>query len=760
MNRRIGLFAARGQALSCTREPCRRRVAELTHNSHFGVTTLLCVFPRVRFARSAQQTGTRTMRSVKALALFVALLLFSAVPAAATTYHPTGGPVDHGQRLHPDEPPIVIAHRGASGYRPEHTLPAYELAIEMGADYVEPDLVMTSDGHLIARHDNVLNLTTDVADRPDFADRETTKTVDGVEVTGWFSEDFTLEEIKSLRAIERIPDTRPGNTVYDTQFEVPTLEEILTLVQEKEAELGRTIGIYPETKHPTHFAEMGLDMNAELVRVLDSFGYSGADDPVFIQSFEVTNLQQLDTMTELALVQLLWIVGQPYDAEAAGESLTYEMMGTSQGLAEIATYADGVGPEKSFWIIPRDENGEVHLDNATTFVDDAHAVGLLVHPYTFRAENTFLASNFREGAEPTALGDLVGELQVYLQTGIDGFFTDHPDIGAMARDAMMESERRAIRSRKIAKRRAIRLSPRAVDIAVIGDTPYGDEQVVDFPDLVEAINDAQKVRQVVHVGDTKSGGSVCSDAYLEMILDEFENFRDPVVYTPGDNEWTDCHRESAGGYNPVERLRTVRDLYFDEPGRTLGRREAAVVHQSAMYPENVLWGQSEAILSTLHVVGSNNGLAPWFNGEETPAQTKQRLAEVRSRTNAALAWINYTFDVAREQNAQGVAIFMQADMWDQFSLDTGRPLDGFDAIVQLLAERTLAFDGEVILFEGDSHSFIDDNPVANGDDVHGVLQPVPNLRRIVVEGVTTSEWTRLRIDPRAANLFTVTREQV
>lgn len=381
------------------------------------------------------------MRVIRAVAAAGMLLL--AVTGTASGQPAAGGP-PHGQahginhRLPAPESPLVIAHRGASGYRPEHTLAAYELAIDMGADFIEPDLVMTADGELIARHDNVLDLTTDIADRPEFADDRTTKTVDGVEITGWFSEDLTLAEISTLRAVERIPDIRPANTAFDGQFAVPTFHEILHLVQRKERELGRRIGIYPETKHPTHFTQLGLDMNRELVHLLKTHGYRHSNDPVFIQSFETSNLRQLDTITDLPLVQLLWIEGQPYDVEAAGGTLTYAQMGTPAGLAEIATYADGVGPEKSFWIIPRDSDGEVHLANATTFVDDAHAAGLLVHPYTFRAENVFLPTNFRQGGDPTALGDLAGELAVFLQTGIDGFFTDHPDIGVAARGAFVD----------------------------------------------------------------------------------------------------------------------------------------------------------------------------------------------------------------------------------------------------------------------------------------------------------------------------------
>ncbi len=331
-------------------------------------------------------------------------------------------------------PPLVIAHRGASGDLPEHTLEAYRLAVELGADYVEPDVVMTSDGVAIARHDNVLNLTTDVADRPEFADRRTTKSVDGVEVDGWFSEDLTLAEIKSLRAIERIPDVRPANAEFDGLYEVPTLDEVLSLVAELEVETGRVIGVYPETKHPTHFADLGLDIGAAVLGDLTDAGYGAADDAVFIQSFEVSNLRDLDEMTDLPLVQLISGGGAPFDQVAAGNPLNYADMATAAGLSEIATYADGVGPSKTV-VIPLDASGELHIENATSFVDDAHANDLIVHPYTFRRENTFLPANYRIGDDPIAPGDLVGEIGVYLRAGIDGYFTDNSGVGVEAKIA-------------------------------------------------------------------------------------------------------------------------------------------------------------------------------------------------------------------------------------------------------------------------------------------------------------------------------------
>ncbi len=322
------------------------------------------------------------------------------------------------------EDALVIGHRGAPGYRPEHTLASYELAIEMGADYVEPDLVMTSDGMLVARHDNVLNLTTDVADHPEFAGRRTTKMVDGVEVDGWFSEDFTLAEIKTLRAIERIPEVRPDNTAYDGQFEIPTFEEVLDLVAEQEEATGRTIGVYPELKHFTHFrTELGMNMNRVLVPILDEYGYDSADDAIFVQSFEVRHLRQLNRMTDVPIVQLIGGSGAPYDLASTGSRLTYERMTTPPQLERIANYADGIGPSFS-WILPLDNDGNADLANVTSLVADAHEDGLQVHPYTFRREDVFLPANYQ--------GDPLGWFRLALSTGIDGFFTDNPDLGVEA----------------------------------------------------------------------------------------------------------------------------------------------------------------------------------------------------------------------------------------------------------------------------------------------------------------------------------------
>jgi glycerophosphoryl diester phosphodiesterase len=335
--------------------------------------------------------------------------------------------------------PIVIAHRGASGYAPEHTLSSYFIAIEQGADYIEPDLVMTRDGVLVARHENEIGGTTDVAARPRFAGRRTTKVIDGVSITGWFTEDFLLEELKSLRARERIPELRPANTRLDGTLEIPTLEEILALARAVEdkrrvraRQLGlpppRPIGVYPETKHPSYFAGLGLAMEEPLVAALERYGYGGADGAAFLQSFETGNLKALHRLTQLPLVQLIEAAGAPYDWVAAGDSRTYADLLRPRGLEEIAAYAACIGPAKSL-IMPRDGTGK--LTRPTSLIADAHAVGLKLHPWTFRTESAFL---------PAGL-DLEGELREFLAAGIDGFFADQPDVAVRARDAHVMSGR-------------------------------------------------------------------------------------------------------------------------------------------------------------------------------------------------------------------------------------------------------------------------------------------------------------------------------
>ncbi|WP_448663239.1 glycerophosphodiester phosphodiesterase [Sphingomonas sp. CJ20] len=320
-------------------------------------------------------------------------------------------------------PVIVIAHRGASGWRPEHTLLSYALAIEQGADFIEPDLVQTKDGVLVARHENNIADTTDVAAHPEFADRRTTKTIDGQTMTGWFTEDFTLAELRTLRAKERLPKFRPGNTAYDGQAPIPTLDEIIALAKKATAETGRTIGIYPETKHPSYFASIGLPLEARLVDTLKAAGWDRADAPVFIQSFEVDNLKQLRTMTRVRLIQLLASESGPADHAAP----SYAAMVTPDGLRAIADYAYGIGPDTAM-ILPAS-------GTPTTLVADAHAAGLKLHPWTFRAENFFLLPPYRVEGGPAVHGRLAEEIERFIALGVDGFFTDYPDIGVAARAA-------------------------------------------------------------------------------------------------------------------------------------------------------------------------------------------------------------------------------------------------------------------------------------------------------------------------------------
>jgi glycerophosphoryl diester phosphodiesterase len=297
----------------------------------------------------------------------------------------------------------VIAHRGASGERPEHTIESYRLAIEEGADYIEPDLVMTRDGVLVARHENEIGGTTDVAQHTEFAARQRTQVIDGETLTGWFTEDFTLAELKTLRARERLPDLRPLNRAFDGQFTVPTFDEIMQLAARANARrAGRSkIGVYPETKHPEHFARIGLPLESAVLDTLRRHDYAAGGSPVFIQSFDPRNLRQLRAMTPLPLVQLL--------EHELGD------------LREIATYADAIGIAKSL--------------ATPEGVRAAHAVNLKVHVWTFRAENEFLPADLKIGSEPSAHGDLEAELRRYLDRGIDGFFIDFPAVGVRVRDA-------------------------------------------------------------------------------------------------------------------------------------------------------------------------------------------------------------------------------------------------------------------------------------------------------------------------------------
>jgi len=326
--------------------------------------------------------------------------------------------------------PLVIAHRGASGYRPEHTLEAYQLAIEMGADYIEPDLVATRDGHLVARHEPDINQTTDVASRTEFADRKRTVWIDGVETIGWFTVDFTLAELRSLRAVQPRPDR---SKEFDGQFLVPTLAEIIALAQRESKARGRTIGIYPETKHPSWHCALGLSLEEPLLSALESAGWNHRDAPVFIQSFEAGNLQWLRSRTQVKLIQLVGGVGSNADGSvilptpfAQPECTTYPVgelptnFASAAAFEAIATYADGIGPWKRFLI------GEVdgHATRPTNFVELAHAAGLQVHPWTFRNEQIHLLKDYA--------GDPAVEYRAFIELGVDGVFSDFPDTARQA----------------------------------------------------------------------------------------------------------------------------------------------------------------------------------------------------------------------------------------------------------------------------------------------------------------------------------------
>ncbi|MBW8842949.1 MAG: glycerophosphodiester phosphodiesterase [Sphingomonadales bacterium] len=328
-----------------------------------------------------------------------------------------------GSAMKPLSDPIVIGHRGASGERPEHTLASYNLAIDEGADFIEPDLVLTKDNVFVARHENDITGTTDVADHPEFASRKTTKLIDGESHKGWFTEDFTLAELKTLRARERLPQLRPANATYDGKFDIPTLAEIIALAKRRSKEVGRTIGIYPETKHPTYFASIGKPMERQLVAELKKAGWDSADAPVFIQSFEVNNLKLLHSITRIRLIQLMDASGGPADHATP----SYAAMITPAGLKSVAAYAWGIGPNKDMV-----DKGE---GTPSPLVADAHAAGLRVHVWTFRAENFFLPASLRKGVDPRAHGDVDTAIRRQLAAGIDGFFTDFPLIGAKARAA-------------------------------------------------------------------------------------------------------------------------------------------------------------------------------------------------------------------------------------------------------------------------------------------------------------------------------------
>jgi glycerophosphoryl diester phosphodiesterase len=380
------------------------------------------------------------------------LLRLAAAAAVIATVGPPAVAAAHEKK------PLVIGHRGAAGYLPDHTLQGYELAIDLGADYIEPDLVATKDGHLIARHEPNMVATTDVASRPKFASRVDTRDVDGASETGFFASDFTLAEIKQLRAVQPLPERSQR---YNGKFKIPTFEEILDLVERKERELHRTIGVYPETKHPTYHQRLGLPLEGRLVAALKRHGLDRRHSPVFIQSFEQANLKQLNRMTPVRLVQLVDAndvnpdgtldytapFDRPYDWTASGDprllARTFGFFATDAGLREIATYADGIGPWKRYIVSSRavdsngdgtvgDENGDGNVDEAdrqalppTDLIRRAHQHGLLIHTWTFRNESKRLLADYADRP--------VDEYLQFYELGIDGVFSDFADTALTAR---------------------------------------------------------------------------------------------------------------------------------------------------------------------------------------------------------------------------------------------------------------------------------------------------------------------------------------
>ena len=377
------------------------------------------------------------------------------VLAVAAMLAACGGSNDSPYPTLNGDKPLVIGHRGASGYLPEHTLESYRRAVELGADFIEPDLVATKDGVLIARHEPNITGTTDVSTRAEFASRKTKKMVDGVEEEGWFASDFTLAEIKTLRAIQPMAERDQS---HNGKYQIPTLQEVLDLAKSEGAKAGRTVGVYPETKHPTYHVNLGLKLEDRLLDVLAQYGYTSKTSPVIVQSFEVSNLKYLRTKTQIRLVQLvdaddvnpdgtMSLVApydKPYDFAVAGDKRTFASLLTPAGLKEVKTYADGIGPWKPYLIPskqvdankdgkPDDLNGDGKIDDRdrvmmppTDVVKNAHAEGLMVHPYTFRSEARRLASDFK--------GDPKAEYKLFYNLGVDGVFSDFPDTAKAARD--------------------------------------------------------------------------------------------------------------------------------------------------------------------------------------------------------------------------------------------------------------------------------------------------------------------------------------
>ncbi|WP_447510670.1 glycerophosphodiester phosphodiesterase [Acinetobacter geminorum] len=342
---------------------------------------------------------------------------------------------------------LVVGHRGASALRPEHTLASYQKAIDDGADFIEPDLVSTKDGVLVTRHENEIGGTTNVSTLSQFADRKTTKNIDGKDLTGWFTEDFTLSELQQLKARERIPEFRPANTAYNDLYPVPTLEQVIELAEANYKKTGKIIGLYIETKHPTYFKNQKLAMEDTLLKTLAKYEYTREIAPVYLQSFEVQNLidlkNELDLHKTIKHAQIIQLydakTAQPADFVESGETKTYADLATAQGLKDVAKYANGVGPSKGY-ILNFNDNGSVQT---TSFITDAHTAGLKVHPYTFRPENNYLPTPLKcsqdKPAERCPSGALK-EFEAYFKAGVDGVFTDDPALG---REAVINFEKAA-----------------------------------------------------------------------------------------------------------------------------------------------------------------------------------------------------------------------------------------------------------------------------------------------------------------------------
>jgi len=317
----------------------------------------------------------------------------------------------------PKGKPLVIAHRGASGERPEHTLMGYTLAIDEGADFIEPDLCATKDGHLVVRHENEIGGTTDVAGRPEFAARKTEKVIDGQKISGWFTEDFTLVELKTLRARERLPQLRPGSAKFDGLYAIPTYQEVVDLAKAEGKRVGRTIGTYPEMKHPSYFASIGLPLERRLADALKKNGLATKGAPVFVQCFEVEPLKNIGKLVQSRRVMLVGQGPAPVDVKSEA------------GIKAIAAFAEGLGPE---WPLVIPTVGGV-LGAPTELVKWAHAAGMAVHPWTVRAENAFLPKGLQRGASPADHGDVEAVFKAIYAAGVDGVFSDFPGLAAQAR---------------------------------------------------------------------------------------------------------------------------------------------------------------------------------------------------------------------------------------------------------------------------------------------------------------------------------------